>query len=263
MGRSWVFVLGSDPYGDPISYQVSQAPKFGTVSVSQYGVYTYTPAAGSPGTDTFTVALSTPGFHINLLHPFASQSTAITVTVNAAPSAPAGTVVANFNGPAGSQPDPALWTLTTGAGIDGGEQTYTNSPANVRLDGKGDMVIQALDTPSGYTSAMVTTQGNLNMQYGTMTASIKFPSGQGIWPAFWELGSTYSQATWNAPGPTGWPGAGEIDVMELVDQATTYHVTLHGPQTTTQNGVTTTTDYYGGSTNGASQSSGPPGRLPT
>jgi len=36
----------------------------------------------------------------------------------------------------------------------------------------------------------------------------------------------------------GWPLCGEIDIMELVNSATTYHVTLHGPQGSS--------DYLGG-----------------
>ena len=48
--------------------------------------------------------------------------------------------------------------------------------------------------------------------------------------------------------------------MELINNATTYYASLHGPQTTTQNGVTTTTDYYGG-TNGAGQVVGTSGPI--
>ena len=36
------------------------------------------------------------------------------------------------------------------------------------------------------------------------------------------LGSDYANV--------GWPECGEIDLMELVNSGTTYHVTLHGPQ---------------------------------
>ena len=69
------------------------------------------------------------------------------------------------------------------------------------------------------------------MLYGSMTARIKMPAGQGIWPAFWELGSNYPVV--------GWPASGEIDVIELINNGETYYVTLHGPQGAT--------DYYAGS----------------
>ena len=239
-GQIWGFLLGSDPEGDPITYTLDQTPRFGTVSISQCGVYTYTPGPDFTGTDTFTATIDDPGLH----------SSTVPVTVVSNPATPAGTVIDNFNGPAGSRPNPALWS--SAVGWDAGLQTYTDSPDNVRLDGQGHLIIQALNTPDVHTSGRVVTQGNLDMLYGAMTARIKFPSGQGIWPAFWQLGSTYNQATNNAQGPTGWPGCGEIDVMELVNNGKTYYVTLHGPQGNTA--------YYGG-VNGTGQVVGTSGPI--
>ena len=146
------------------------------------------------------------------------------------PTTPPGTVVDNFDGPAGTPPSPALWDYDVGPYQDDGVQIYTRSPQNARLDGQGHLVIRALKTDSGYTSARLVTRGKLAMQYGTLTARIKFPSGRGIWPAFWMLGTTYPDI--------GWPRCGEIDLMELVNDGNTYHVTLHGPQGDT--------DYFGG-----------------
>lgn len=143
----------------------------------------------------------------------------------------AGTVFDDFDGPARAAPNPALWDTAVGPDRDASLQRYTRSADNVRLDGKGHLLIQALRTRAGYTSARVATKGKLNMQYGTVAARIKFPEGQGIWPAFWLLGSDFDRV--------GWPRSGEIDVMEFVNEGTRYHVTLHGPQGKT--------DYYGGS----------------
>lgn len=245
-GKTWGLVEGVDPEGDDITYEVITAPQFGTVSIDSTGMYTYTPEAGFAGSDTFTVAVDNPGFHINLLDLFGPRRTELTVTVRANTTAP--TVLDTFDGAAGSVANPALWSYMTGAQLDDGLQVYTDSPDNVRLDGQGHLVIQAQNTADGITSARVITQGKLDMTYGTMTARIKLPAGQGIWPAFWMLGSTYSQDTWNAAGPTGWPGCGEIDVVEVVNAPDTYYVTLHGPQGAT--------DYYGGSDNGAVGTSG-------
>lgn len=58
--------------------------------------------------------------------------------------------------------------------------------------------------------------------YGRYEASIKIPTGQGIWPAFWMLGDDFSEV--------GWPDSGEIDIMENVGhEPATVHGSLHGP----------------------------------
>lgn len=141
-----------------------------------------------------------------------------------------GTVFDDFLGADGSAPNPDLWGYDTGPYQDAGMQTYTKDRLNVRLDGQGHLVIQARKTTDGYTSARPITKGKLSMLYGTVSARIKLPEGQGIWPAFWMMGSNYDQV--------GWPQCGEIDAIETVNTGSTYHVTLHGPQGNT--------DYYGG-----------------
>jgi beta-glucanase (GH16 family) len=138
----------------------------------------------------------------------------------------------DFDGPAGAPPNPRYWGYDLGSpGAANNEmQVYTNSPDNVRLDGQGHLVIEAQKTQNGYTSGRIVTRGRVDMMYGTLAARIKFPAGQGIWPAFWTLGSNMASA--------GWPESGEIDIMELVNSGSTYHVTLHGPQGNS--------DYLGG-----------------
>jgi beta-glucanase (GH16 family) len=132
-----------------------------------------------------------------------------------------------FNGPAGSAPDPSNWTYDIGHGGGGwgnGElESYTSDPANVQVDGRGHLVITALRMPDGsYTSARLKTEGLFDFQYGHIAAKIKLPAGQGLWPAFWLLGSNFDQV--------GWPACGELDVMELVGQQPNYaHGTIHGP----------------------------------
>jgi beta-glucanase (GH16 family) len=229
-GQTWGFLTARDADGEQIDYAVTRNAKFGTVSVTPSGVYIYTPGAGFTGTDSFTLTLTNPGFHINLLNPFDSQRREVTVTVDASNS---GTVADDFGGVAGSAPDPALWGYHLGPYRDHGLQTYTDSPDNVRLDGQGHLVIQARDTGDGYTSTRLVTQDKLAMQYGSIQARIKMPSGQGIWPAFWTLGTSYYPDEW-----LRWPACGEIDIMELVNNGSTYNVALHGPQGST--------DYYGG-----------------
>lgn len=137
-----------------------------------------------------------------------------------------GPVSDDFLGPAGSAPNPALWTADVGSSAEhgwerGSLQTYTDSPDNVRLDGDGHLVIEARKSASGYTSGRIVTRGKMGFPFGTLVARIKFPSGQGIWPAFWMLGTDIDTA--------GWPACGEIDMMELINSPTTYHVALHAP----------------------------------
>jgi beta-glucanase (GH16 family) len=73
-----------------------------------------------------------------------------------------------------------------------------------------------------YTSARITTQNKFDFKYGRIEARIKLPYGQGIWPAFWMLGSNFSSI--------GWPMCGEIDIMEMIggtDNDNTVYATLH------------------------------------
>ena len=74
-----------------------------------------------------------------------------------------------------------------------------------------------------YTSARLNTMGKFEQKYGRFEARIKIPQGQGIWPAFWLLGSDDTS--------TGWPGRGEIDIMENVGyEPGKIHGSMHGPR---------------------------------
>lgn len=57
-----------------------------------------------------------------------------------------------------------------------------------------------------YTSGRIKTAGKQSFKYGRIEAKMKMDNGmcQGIWPAFWMLGTTGG----------GWPMCGEIDIME-------------------------------------------------
>ena len=141
-----------------------------------------------------------------------------------------------FNGPAGTPPDPAKWNYDLGGGGwgNGEAEVYTNSPNNVFQDGKGNLVIRAIRDASGnYTSARLQTGGpgasthtaDAQWQYGRIEARIKLPFGKAVWPAFWMLGENI--------GAAGWPGCGEIDIMEnfgtFNNNASINNGTAHGP----------------------------------
>jgi len=51
-------VMVTDPDGDPLTFSKASDPKHGTVIVNADGTYTYTPAAGYNGSDSFTVKVS-------------------------------------------------------------------------------------------------------------------------------------------------------------------------------------------------------------
>ncbi len=84
----------------------------------------------------------------------------------------------------------------------------------------GNLVITVNKENDHYTSTRITTAGKKEFLYGRMEARAKIPVGQGIWPAFWMLGSNI--------GKVGWPKSGEIDILEYVgrdpDQV---YTTLH------------------------------------
>ena len=73
-----------------------------------------------------------------------------------------------------------------------------------------------------YTSSRMNTSGKRTFQYGRIEARLKLPQTQGIWPAFWMLG--------NDIGTVGWPGCGELDIMEHVGfEPNVTHGAMHGP----------------------------------
>jgi len=105
---------------------------------------------------------------------------------------------------------------------------YTNSENNCKVS-NGMLTIAALkESKEGknYTSARIKTQGKRDWTYGKIESRIKIPTGQGVWPAFWMLGSNISTKSW--------PGCGEIDIMEHVnnnnDIVGTMHWDLNGHQ---------------------------------
>jgi beta-glucanase (GH16 family) len=118
------------------------------------------------------------------------------------------------------------WTYDLGAGGwgNGEAQYYTNRPENARVE-NGLLVIEARQERyegSYYTSARLKSEGLQEFQYGRIEARLKVPTGRGLWPAFWMLGSNFSEV--------GWPDCGEIDIMEYIGrEPNLIFGTLHGP----------------------------------
>jgi beta-glucanase (GH16 family) len=144
-----------------------------------------------------------------------------------------------FNGPNGSPVDSSKWSLENGGNGWGNQELeyYTGRPQN-SYQQDGALVIKVLKEkytgPEGvtrnYTSARLKTQGKFSQTYGRFEARIKIPRGQGIWPAFWMLGSNVEKE--------GWPACGEIDVMENIGkEPALVHGTIHGPGYSGRGGI--------------------------
>ena len=148
-----------------------------------------------------------------------------------------------FTGPAGSTMDPTKWSSEIGGNGWGNQELeyYTNTTDNAYLDGEGSLVIKAIKLnppltltcwygPCQYTSARLITKGKFDLKYGRFEARIKIPRGQGVWPAFWMLGTNIDTVSW--------PTCGEIDIMENIGrEPSTIHGTVHGPGYSGANGI--------------------------
>ncbi len=136
-----------------------------------------------------------------------------------------------FNGPNGSAVDSSKWVSETGGGGWGNNELeyYTNRIQNAWQQ-DGNLVIKVLPekytgtdgVSRNYTSARLKTLGKFSQTYGRFEARMKIPRGQGIWPAFWMLGTDIEKP--------GWPDCGEIDIMENIGkEPSIVHGTIHGP----------------------------------
>ena len=124
-----------------------------------------------------------------------------------------------------------IWTFENGNNNGWGNQEleyYTDSTNNAYVDGNGLLHIVVLQQSTNgfdYTSARMLTQGLRSWAYGRMEASIKLPRGQGIWPAFWMLGTNID--------PSAGPPVARLTSWRTSAIPTTRdeHGTIHGPAT--------------------------------
>ncbi|MDT8414272.1 MAG: family 16 glycosylhydrolase [Flavobacteriaceae bacterium] len=136
----------------------------------------------------------------------------------------------------GIQIDTTRWVFDLGRGNNGWGnaelQYYTNRPANVKV-ADGRLIITATKEVfegAYFTAARIKTKGKFEKKFGWFEARMKLPKGQGMWPAFWMLGSDIDQI--------GWPKTGEIDIMEYRGQNPNIVLsTLHGPGYSGNKGV--------------------------
>jgi beta-glucanase (GH16 family) len=124
------------------------------------------------------------------------------------------------------------WNYDLGDGCGDNNCNWGNNELQYYTDGQnlyfsgGNMIIEARKETKGgknYTSTRLTTMGKKSFKYGRIDLRAKLPRGQGIWPAFWMLGNNY-----RGTPQVGWPGCGEIDIMEFLGhEETKVHSTIH------------------------------------
>lgn len=126
------------------------------------------------------------------------------------------------------------WKFETGAtGWGNNElQNYTNGDNAEVVDGKLIITAKKLDDNTqvgSYTSSRIISEGKQEFLYGRIEIRAKLPSGRGIWPAIWMLGSNFRTV--------GWPECGEMDIMEYVGyEPNVIHSTVHTPDGYAANG---------------------------
>ena len=116
-----------------------------------------------------------------------------------------------FNSATSSNVDNTKWTFESGnnGGWGNNEQEFYTGRTNNAYVAGGLLHIHAqVELTNGFrfTSARMKTQGLFWTLYGRIEWRSRFPSGVGMWPALWMMGTNIVN--------TPWPGCGEIDVVE-------------------------------------------------
>ena len=108
-------------------------------------------------------------------------------------------------------PDNNKWNYETGFVRNREKQYYTKArPENARVE-NGTLIIESRKEQyekGQYTSASLHTWHKAEWLYGRIEVRTKLPTGKGMWPAIWMLGTNRNKV--------GWPACGEIDIMENV-----------------------------------------------
>lgn len=130
--------------------------------------------------------------------------------------------------------DRTKWNVEVTGNIHNNEQqAYIDSEETIYLqqdidDSKGVLVIHPRFKPGyinskgdhfDFVSGRINTFRKFEFKYGSVSARIKLPMGDGLWPAFWTLGTDGY-----------WPNCGELDIMEYAGEHDWTSVAIHGPE---------------------------------
>ena len=107
--------------------------------------------------------------------------------------------------------DDSKWSYEVGFIRNREKQYYTKARSeNARVE-NGTLIIESRKEKyekGEYTSASLHTWHKAEWLYGRIEVRAKLPTGKGMWPAIWMLGTNR--------GKVRWPACGEIDIMENV-----------------------------------------------
>jgi beta-glucanase (GH16 family) len=115
--------------------------------------------------------------------------------------------------------DTSVWNYETGYGPNNDGwgnnewQLYTSNSENVKITNNCLVITSISATPyskgdkdGSITSGRINSLQKKSFLYGKIQAKMKIPYKQGIWSAFWMMGSSFMTDSW--------PKCGEIDIME-------------------------------------------------
>ncbi|MFN3485513.1 MAG: family 16 glycosylhydrolase [Planctomycetota bacterium] len=120
-------------------------------------------------------------------------------------------------------PDPSKWDYEEGLVRNRELQYYTRARReNARVE-DGTLILEARREDfkgARFTSASLRTLGKASWTYGRFEIKARIPTGRGLWPALWTLGTDLRRV--------GWPACGELDIMENVGfDPETIYATVH------------------------------------
>ncbi|PHH78754.1 hypothetical protein CDD80_6305 [Ophiocordyceps camponoti-rufipedis] len=144
------------------------------------------------------------------------------------------------NSSTGKLPSAAKWSIAVGTSYPGGPahwgtgeiQTYTKDESNIRVTDEGSLLITPTRQADGtwHSSRLETTAAwdfacrpgrRLRVEARIKLGDDAQKKQQGIWPAFWALGSAFRGHVWT------WPSVGEVDIMESANGETEMRHALH------------------------------------
>lgn len=218
-----------DAEGDPLTYKAGRPAKRGTVVVDKSGNFTYTPPAvtnstkpGAP-TDTFTITVSDAagggvhGFLGYFIRGWKSTASVKVTVVAPTVTAPPATTPATAAGTLGwGAPTKSVaftdakaldgWWVYDAAG-NGGNGRRTPDAISFK-----DNAMTITGDANGNTGGMMMQAGQM---YGAWEVQMKVPVGA----------KDYNAVALLWPSTDSWPADGEIDFMELKNDATRHNVT--------------------------------------